>query len=706
MRRQFQEQDSRVRTWAGRAYTDDELSRRFDQTATGSDDGLMDEEAARRLVARERESSQSDLMDEATVKRKLAEERAREREKDAVDAEEARRAAAARAACQDSSDESSRSRSRSRSRTEPPRPASKPVSFEPLSGEGDGLQSGAMVMLTNLKQAAALNGSRGKLERFDAASGRWEVKLLASGDVKAIRPDNLLPAPDTEDASAAPSSPVPEIAPRSPPPAPELTGRAQGAAASRVAAPAPAPKPARRMGTVRWYNGRRKLGAVIPDGPADATDLFIPAQGAPNGSQVPPQPGGLFHGTRVSFLPMTIKSEAANGKQKTEVARSEVRPLAGQKGLLCGVDTNAGAKERNDDRIAAQDLHELGFLSGIFDGHRGGSCAEFAAKQVPPNVLSAYRTRAKREGSLVKLSAEKEAALIAEALAESFEVTDKAWLVAARKKDLQEGSTGIVALVSHGFAAPVEAKLAEGCAALWPKPKEAPEKEKRPGTVARAPGGIAKLFVAWAGDCRCVLLRGRQGLRISEDHRPQRADEKRRVEKAGGLVVRDAHKVWRVGPRPDNKFAKELQKGKKDGQQMSVFLSTCRGFGDPTFKSPDPIVIVTPDVKTVDLVPEDWACVLGSDGVFDALSDQEVADVVWRAMAGHGKDAVRAAKEVVQTALRKGSRDNVTAVICRFGWATPPEMDSTVAAVISSSGLENTAFTAPVEPSDDVNMFG
>ena len=30
-------------------------------------------------------------------------------------------------------------------------------------------------------------------------------------------------------------------------------------------------------------------------------------------------------------------------------------------------------QERNDDRIAAQDLHELGFLAGIFDGHRGKS---------------------------------------------------------------------------------------------------------------------------------------------------------------------------------------------------------------------------------------------------------------------------------------------------------------------------------------------
>ena len=42
---------------------------------------------------------------------------------------------------------------------------------------------------------------------------------------------------------------------------------------------------------------RHRLGAIIPDG--EGADLFIPAQGAPNGSQVPPQPGGLFHGTRV-----------------------------------------------------------------------------------------------------------------------------------------------------------------------------------------------------------------------------------------------------------------------------------------------------------------------------------------------------------------------------------------------------------------------
>lgn len=36
-------------------------------------------------------------------------------------------------------------------------------------------------------------------------------------------------------------------------------------------------------------------------------------------------------------------------------------------------------------------------------------------------------------------------------------------------------------------------------------------------------------------------------------------------------------------------------------------------------------VIVTPDVKVVDLVPDDWAYVVASDGVYDVLSDQDAS---------------------------------------------------------------------------------
>ena len=89
---------------------------------------------------------------------------------------------------------------------------------------------------------------------------------------------------------------------------------------------------------------------------------------------------------------------------------------------------------------------------------------------MPSNLLQAYRARVKRF-NLVKSGAGEEATLIAEALAESFEATDKAWLQLAKKKDLPDGSTGIVTLVAHGFHVPLEKE--EGCAALWPKVKEA-----------------------------------------------------------------------------------------------------------------------------------------------------------------------------------------------------------------------------------------
>lgn len=576
----------------------------------------------------------------------------------------------------------------------PPEPQAQSAAWAP----------GAVVRLTGLKAAAQLNGELGRLERFDGSSGRWEVKLR-EGDSKAIKAENLVPA-TAEDIRAAPHSPpsldavTADAAPKTPPQhsappaasssAPSGAGVAGLSSASLVSAP-PATLPAgsqprrsgqpkttsRRFGTVRWYNGRRKLGSIIPDD-GDG-DLFIPAQGAPNGSQVPPQPGGLFHGTRVSYMPMALKRDdaaglpasgkAASGKAAADVVCMDVRALAGQLGLSVGVGTDNGAKEKNDDRLAATDVLELGFLAGVFDGHRGHLCAEYVAKQLPQAISSTYRARAKRERNLVKLTHQQEASLISGALAEAFEAVDKAWMVTARKKEWLDGSTGIVALLCHGFEVPLHAPPAEslGCAALWPKPETPEAPEKQPGTVPRALGGVAKLFVAWCGDCRAVLLRGRTGLRVSEDHRPNKGEERNRIQRAGGMVVQDARGVWRVGPRADNKFARELQRGKRDPSQMKCFLSTSRSFGDSELKSPDPVVIATPEVRVIDLVPEDWAVLVGSDGLFDKLSDQTLADMLWKSMAVQGRDPVRAARDAVQMALRAGSRDNITAVVMRLG---------------------------------------
>merc|ERR1712129_29020 len=246
-------------------------------------------------------------------------------------------------------------------------------------------------------------------------------------------------------------------------------------------------------------------------------------------------------------------------------------------------------------------------------------------------------------------------------MGEAFEVTDKAWLQHAKKKDLVGGSTGLVALLSHGFEAPP----------AGPSP--------RPGTVRTAPGGVAKLFVAWCGDSRAVLCRGRRGVRLSEDHKPNSRAEQARIKAAGGHVMKDAWGTWRVG-KEEAIMLKELQKlqqRKHSEQKESWLLSTSRSFGDVELKIPDALVIAEPELRVVDLVPEDWAVVLACDGVFDTLSDQEVTDAVLQ----EHSDPVQAAKVVVQRALSKGSRDNLTAIVLRLGWSPPPHM---IAASVAS----------------------
>eukprot|EP00971_Amphidinium_carterae_P296929 5898805-Amphidinium_carterae.1 len=208
---------------------------------------------------------------------------------------------------------------------------------------------------------------------------------------------------------------------------------------------------------------------------------------------------------------------------------------------------------------------------------------------------------------------------------------------------MYDGSTGIVGLVSHGFEVPVGPVILPG---KW-------SSNASPGTVAKCPGGIAKLFLAWCGDSRAVIMRGKQGLKLTEDHRPSRRDEQERVKKAGGCVVQDAHGIYRVGPREKMKLAKELDKRrKKEPSEMKWFLATSRAFGDKGLKEPDPIVVATPEVKVVDLQPDDWAVLIASDGVFDTMSPQHVADTVWKSMIVERRDCVYAAKAVVQAALR------------------------------------------------------
>lgn len=55
------------------------------------------------------------------------------------------------------------------------------------------IQAGLAVCLHGLTGAVELNGSAGTCEEFDDEKGRWNVRL-PSGEVKALKPTNLIPA--------------------------------------------------------------------------------------------------------------------------------------------------------------------------------------------------------------------------------------------------------------------------------------------------------------------------------------------------------------------------------------------------------------------------------------------------------------------------------------------------------------------------------
>lgn len=116
-----------------------------------------------------------------------------------------------------------------------------------------------------------------------------------------------------------------------------------------------------------------------------------------------------------------------------------------------------------------------------------------------------------------------------------------------------------------------------------------------------------KLFVANAGDSRCIMSRRGKAIDLSVDHKPELEHEKERIKKANGYI----------------------HAGRVNGS-----LNLTRAIGDMEFKwqtdlPPDKqIVTCCPDIREVELGPEDEFIVLACDGIWDVMTSQAVVDFV------------------------------------------------------------------------------
>lgn len=168
-----------------------------------------------------------------------------------------------------------------------------------------------------------------------------------------------------------------------------------------------------------------------------------------------------------------------------------------------------------------------------------------------------------------------------------------------------------------------------------------------------------QVVVSNTGDSRAIICRNGMAISLSEDHKPEDAEELSRIVKAGGRVLR-------MGPC----------------YRVDGALNLSRALGDFRYKDNKllpPVeqkVIATPSTKVHNWRPElgDEFLVVACDGLFERMDRQDVVDTVRRGLA----QGV-APKQVLHDLLRaccarwpmEAGQDNETVVLVQ--WAQPAE---------------------------------
>lgn len=228
-----------------------------------------------------------------------------------------------------------------------------------------------------------------------------------------------------------------------------------------------------------------------------------------------------------------------------------------------------------ETRISEVDGQMVAFF-GVFDGHGGSQTAEYLKNNLFNN-LSSHPNFIKDTKS---------------AIVEVFRQTDTDYINEERGQQKDAGSTASTAVLVGD-----------------------------------------RLLVANVGDSRVVACRAGTAIPLSIDHKPERSDERERIESAGGFILWAG--TWRVGG----------------------VLAVSRAFGDKLLK---PYVSAEPEIQEESIEGVDFL-IIASDGIWNVLSNKEAVAIV------HGiADAEVASRKLIEEAFARGSIDNITCVVVRF----------------------------------------
>lgn len=146
-----------------------------------------------------------------------------------------------------------------------------------------------------------------------------------------------------------------------------------------------------------------------------------------------------------------------------------------------------------------------------------------------------------------------------------------------------------------------------------------------------------ELYVANSGDSRCIIYNGDQAFAMSEDHKPELEHERARIQKAGGFIT--------------------------DGR-INGNLNLSRAIGDLEYKRNtdlkpgEQLISVVPDVKKRTITAEDELLVLGCDGIWECLTNQQIAEFLHDKIK-EGKSVLKAAEDLLDNIVAPDTSSNI-----------------------------------------------
>ena len=254
-------------------------------------------------------------------------------------------------------------------------------------------------------------------------------------------------------------------------------------------------------------------------------------------------------------------------------------------------------KRQEDAHIAAVSQGDKKNIDvfGVFDGHGGKEISQFVSNHFTEELIKNKNLETDLSQALKETFIKMDEIMTTPESIEEIKKYARLSKEADEKQKKNEPANSQMAFISQ---------------LIGPKDPESNDIYMRTGCTACVMSideTNKKLYFANAGDSRVVMCKNGVAYPQSEDHKPEMESEKNRIYKADG---------W-------------ISEGRVKGN-----LNLTRGFGDLEYKQnknlkpEEQMITANPDIKVVDYNKDIEFIIIGCDGIWDCLKNQEACDVV------------------------------------------------------------------------------